>query len=202
MDRIAPDGPVYQAGTLSGNPLAMAAGCATLAGSRKRGVYERLEQTARALADGLRAAAADGGVPFTASASAGMFGFFFHAGPVRDFADAQEGRRRALPHLLRGDARRGHLPGALALRGGLRLAGAPPGGRRGDAATRRARRSRRWRGRVEARGGAWLACAPFRPSAEPDPEPAATDPASTTHGERRGAKGSPIRVLSRPSSRS
>jgi glutamate-1-semialdehyde 2,1-aminomutase len=90
LDRMAPDGPVYQAGTLSGNPLAMAAGCATLDRLAKRGVYARLEQTAQALADGLAAAARHGGVPFTASAIGGMFGFFFHAGPVRDFAAAKK----------------------------------------------------------------------------------------------------------------
>ncbi|HKA13471.1 MAG TPA: aspartate aminotransferase family protein, partial [Myxococcota bacterium] len=90
LDRMAPDGPVYQAGTLSGNPLAMAAGCATLdrlAGPR---VYAQLERTSRALADGLAAAAAGAGVPFTASAIGGMFGFFFHPGPVRNFADARK----------------------------------------------------------------------------------------------------------------
>jgi glutamate-1-semialdehyde 2,1-aminomutase len=90
LDRMAPDGPVYQAGTLSGNPLAMAAGCATLDRLGKRGVYTQLERTARSLADGLAAAAAEAGVPFTASAIGGMFGFFFHAGPVRNFADAKK----------------------------------------------------------------------------------------------------------------
>jgi glutamate-1-semialdehyde 2,1-aminomutase len=90
LDRMAPDGPVYQAGTLSGNPLAMAAGCATLDRLAKRGVYAQLERTARALADGLAAAAADAGVPFTAAAIGGMFGFFFHGGPVRDFAAARK----------------------------------------------------------------------------------------------------------------
>jgi glutamate-1-semialdehyde 2,1-aminomutase len=90
LDRMAPDGPVYQAGTLSGNPLAMAAGCATLDRLTKRGVYDQLERTARALADGLAAAAADAGVPLATAAIGGMFGFFFHAGPVRNFADAKK----------------------------------------------------------------------------------------------------------------
>ena len=53
-------------------------------------VYAQLERTARALADGLAAAAAEAGVPFTASAIGGMFGFFFSAGPVRDFAAAKK----------------------------------------------------------------------------------------------------------------
>jgi glutamate-1-semialdehyde 2,1-aminomutase len=89
MDRLAPDGPVYQAGTLSGNPLAMAAGLATLRRLARRGVYERLEATAVRLAEGLEAAAREAGVELTAAAVGGMFGFFFHPGPVRSFADAK-----------------------------------------------------------------------------------------------------------------
>jgi len=90
LDRMAPDGPVYQAGTLSGNPLAMAAGCETLDRLAAPGVYERLEATSRALAEGLAAAAADAGVPLASAAVGGMFGFFFHPGPVRNFADAKK----------------------------------------------------------------------------------------------------------------
>jgi glutamate-1-semialdehyde 2,1-aminomutase len=89
MDRLAPDGPVYQAGTLSGNPLAMAAGAATLDRLARPGVYETLEASARTLAEGLEAAARDAGVPLCAAAIGGMFGFFFQPGPVRSFADAQ-----------------------------------------------------------------------------------------------------------------
>ena len=90
LDRMAPDGAVYQAGTLSGNPLAMAAGCAALDRLARPGVYAQLERTSRALADGLTAAAAEASVPFTASAIGGMFGFFFHPGRVRNFADAKK----------------------------------------------------------------------------------------------------------------
>jgi glutamate-1-semialdehyde 2,1-aminomutase len=90
LDRMAPDGPVYQAGTLSGNPLAMAAGCATLDRLARPRVYAQLESTSRSLADGLAAAAAEAGVPFSASAIGGMFGFFFHPGPVLSFADAKK----------------------------------------------------------------------------------------------------------------
>ncbi len=89
MDRLAPDGPVYQAGTLSGNPLAMAAGLATLRRLARRGVYERLEAIAVRLAEGLEAAAREAGVELTAAAVGGMFGFFFHPGPVRSLADAK-----------------------------------------------------------------------------------------------------------------
>jgi len=90
LDRMAPDGAVYQAGTLSGNPLAMAAGCAALDRLARPGVYAQLERTSRALADGLTAAAAEASVPFSASAIGGMFGFFFHPGRVRNFADAKK----------------------------------------------------------------------------------------------------------------
>ncbi len=98
MTQIAPEGPVYQAGTLSGNPLAMAAGLETLRRLRRPGVYERLEACAAALVAGLREAAADAGVELTADSLGGMFGFFFHPGPVRDFEDARKahaGRFRA-----------------------------------------------------------------------------------------------------------
>jgi len=90
LDRMAPEGSVYQAGTLSGNPLAMAAGCVVLDRLAQAGVYERLESRSRALAEGLAEAAVEAGVPLTASAIGGMFGFFFHSGPVRGFGDAKK----------------------------------------------------------------------------------------------------------------
>jgi glutamate-1-semialdehyde 2,1-aminomutase len=90
MAQIAPDGPVYQAGTLSGNPLAMAAGLATLERLRARGVYASLAERSRALTDGLAELATEAGVPFTTAAVGGMFGFFFHPGPVRNFDDARK----------------------------------------------------------------------------------------------------------------
>jgi len=89
MERVAPSGPVYQAGTLSGNPLAMAAGIATL-GALTRDVHDAIARRTRALAEGLRGIAARRGVPFTADAAGSMFGFFFRAEPVRSFADARE----------------------------------------------------------------------------------------------------------------
>ena len=90
MARMAPEGPVYQAGTLSGNPLAMAAGLATLRRIAKRGTYERLARTSEHLVAGLRSAAAEAGVALTADAAGGMFGFFLHPGPVRSFDDARK----------------------------------------------------------------------------------------------------------------
>ena len=90
MECVAPLGPVYQAGTLAGNPLASAAGLAVLDLLREEGVYERLEATSRRLADGLTELAREAGVSFCAAAAGGLFGFFFHPGPVRCYSDAEK----------------------------------------------------------------------------------------------------------------
>jgi glutamate-1-semialdehyde 2,1-aminomutase len=90
MARVAPAGPVYQAGTLAGNPLAMAAGLATLRELEKPGTYERLEAISKRIAGGFHEIAREVGVEFTSEAHGGIFGFFFHPGPVRDFGDAQK----------------------------------------------------------------------------------------------------------------
>jgi glutamate-1-semialdehyde 2,1-aminomutase len=79
MEKIAPLGPVYQAGTLSGNPVAVAAGLATLALTEAPGFYDRLAARTRALTDGLAAAAKRHGVAFCANAVGGMFGLYFAA---------------------------------------------------------------------------------------------------------------------------
>ena len=76
MEQLAPLGPVYQAGTLSGNPVATACGLATLAEISKPGFFEALSATTRSLVDGLTAAAAAEGVPFAGDCEGGMFGFF------------------------------------------------------------------------------------------------------------------------------
>jgi glutamate-1-semialdehyde 2,1-aminomutase len=88
MERVAPSGPVYQAGTLSGNPLAMAGGIATLT-ALTPALHEIIARRTRALVEGLRGIAARRGVPFTADSAGSMFGFFFRAEPVRSFADAK-----------------------------------------------------------------------------------------------------------------
>lgn len=82
MDHIAPDGPVYQAGTLSGNPIAMAAGLATLKEVSKQGFYEQLTSATKALADGLRTCTHKIGVPVTVQSAGGMFGIFFTGKPA------------------------------------------------------------------------------------------------------------------------
>ncbi|NIM43165.1 MAG: glutamate-1-semialdehyde 2,1-aminomutase [Hydrogenophaga sp.] len=76
MEQLAPLGPVYQAGTLSGNPVATACGLATLAEIRRPGFYEALSARTRQLVDGLKTAADQAGVPFCVDAEGGMFGFF------------------------------------------------------------------------------------------------------------------------------
>jgi glutamate-1-semialdehyde 2,1-aminomutase len=86
MASIAPDGPVYQAGTLSGNPLAMAAGIATLEQLEAPGFFDNLGASTRKLADGLADLARDAGIPLCIESSGGMFGFVFSDdGPIRHF---------------------------------------------------------------------------------------------------------------------
>jgi len=76
MEQLAPLGPVYQAGTLSGNPVATACGLATLAEISKPGFFDALSATTRSLVDGLTAAASAEGIPFSGDCEGGMFGFF------------------------------------------------------------------------------------------------------------------------------
>jgi len=89
MKRIAPEGPVYQAGTLSGNPVAMAAGLATLRETNRSGFYPTLERRTARLVDGLRSAARRHGVPITAGHAGSMWGVYFAQGPLRNYADAK-----------------------------------------------------------------------------------------------------------------
>jgi glutamate-1-semialdehyde 2,1-aminomutase len=87
MERIAPLGPVYQAGTLSGNPVAMAAGLTTLEAISAPGFHERLAQRTQQLMDGLNQAARAAKVPFATNHVCGMFGLFFSGRPVKSFGD-------------------------------------------------------------------------------------------------------------------
>jgi len=86
MEKIAPLGPVYQAGTLSGNPVAVAAGLATLKAIQAPQFYAHLSERTRALVEGLSAAAAKHGVAFSAQSIGGMFGIYFAATPPDSFA--------------------------------------------------------------------------------------------------------------------
>jgi glutamate-1-semialdehyde 2,1-aminomutase len=89
MGTVAPDGPVYQAGTLSGNPLAMAAGIAILDLLARPGSYEALEALSARLEDGLRRAARDASATVTINRVGSMITVFFCAGPVTDYASAK-----------------------------------------------------------------------------------------------------------------
>jgi glutamate-1-semialdehyde 2,1-aminomutase len=90
MEMVAPSGPVYQAGTLSGNPLAMAAGVETLRMiDEDPAFYHKLEKSGRYLEEGLRSAFVDAGVEHTVNRCGSMLTLFFTAGPVRDFASAK-----------------------------------------------------------------------------------------------------------------
>lgn len=107
MALVAPEGEVYQAGTLSGNPLAMAAGRATLDILRTDGFYEELgEKTAR-LTDGILSEIRVSGASLTLNHIGSMFTLFMHEGPVRSFEDAQASDRAAFARCFRGLLRRG-----------------------------------------------------------------------------------------------
>ena len=106
MDHLAPLGPVYQAGTLSGNPLATAAGLAVL-GALTPDVYDVLEARATALADGLHAALDAAGLPNTAPRAHTLVGLFLRGEPVRTYADAQAADTDAYGRFFHGLLRRG-----------------------------------------------------------------------------------------------
>ena len=95
MEQIAPAGPVYQAGTLSGNPLAMAAGLATLDVLARPGTWERAERWADRAAEAIRVAAAAGGIGVTVQRVGTMLTPFFTSEPVRNYADAKRCDRAA-----------------------------------------------------------------------------------------------------------
>jgi glutamate-1-semialdehyde 2,1-aminomutase len=88
MEQIAPSGPIYQAGTLSGNPVAMAAGLAMLELIQAPGFHEQLAARTRLLTDGFQSVADGEGVPFSTNRVGGMFGLFFSAAKVESYAQA------------------------------------------------------------------------------------------------------------------
>jgi glutamate-1-semialdehyde 2,1-aminomutase len=109
MDYLAPLGPVYQAGTLSGNPLAMAAGIATLSAILERGpeLYAGLEKTTAAMADGVAKLAAEFGIGMTMNRVGSMFTWFFTPETVTDFATAAKSDTAAFARFHRGMLERG-----------------------------------------------------------------------------------------------
>jgi glutamate-1-semialdehyde 2,1-aminomutase len=90
MEKLAPLGPVYQAGTLSGNPVAVAAGLATLKLVEEEGCIEKVESTTRKLVEGLAAEAKRAGVTFSSQSIGSMFGIYFRAAPPRSFAEVMQ----------------------------------------------------------------------------------------------------------------
>jgi glutamate-1-semialdehyde 2,1-aminomutase len=107
MDRLAPLGPVYQAGTLSGNPLAMAAGLKAIEILGRPGNYARLEELGKRLGDGLLAAARDAGVPACMNRVGSMLTLFFTEGPVRDYTSAKTSDTARFASFFRGMRDRG-----------------------------------------------------------------------------------------------
>ncbi len=102
MDLVAPLGPMYQAGTLSGNPLAMAAGYATLSHLREhKDIYAQLDRLGGELVSGVAAAAKDAGVPMTYNRVGSMFTWFFTPGPVTDWTSASKSDTEAFGRFFR-----------------------------------------------------------------------------------------------------
>jgi len=107
MDHVAPLGPVYQAGTLAGNPLAMRAGIAALKQLTKTGLYEEMTQLARRLVFGLRAELADAGIPAQVNAIGSLSTVFFTPEPVRNYADAKRSDTKRYASFFRAMLERG-----------------------------------------------------------------------------------------------
>jgi glutamate-1-semialdehyde 2,1-aminomutase len=105
MEQVAPAGPIYQAGTLSGNPLAMTAGLATLGVTGEPGFYERLEESGERWRQRMSEAASEGDIPFTINQVGSMVSIFFTEGPVTDFSSAARSDTEAFKdffwHMLR-----------------------------------------------------------------------------------------------------
>ncbi len=107
MSMVAPAGPVYQAGTLSGNPLAMTAGIKTLELLQKPGTYEYLDRITKKLADGMLQIAQETGHAACGGQISGMFGFFFTEGPVHNYEDAKKSDLVKFSRFHRGMLERG-----------------------------------------------------------------------------------------------
>ena len=107
MSQIAPSGPIYQAGTLSGNPVAMAAGLATLELIQAPGFYEGLSAKTMQLREGLQQAADEAGIAFTTTGVCAMFGLYFCAGPINSYADAMRSNSAQFNQFFHGMLKRG-----------------------------------------------------------------------------------------------
>ncbi|WP_420467410.1 glutamate-1-semialdehyde 2,1-aminomutase [Panacagrimonas sp.] len=127
MQKLAPLGPVYQAGTLSGNPLAMSAGLALLRALDDAALYAQLESSTRALCEGLQAAADEAGVAFTTTRVGSMFGLYFGRGPIRGLADVAAGNLEHFKRFFHGMLDRGVYLAPSAFEAGFVSAAHDPG---------------------------------------------------------------------------
>jgi glutamate-1-semialdehyde 2,1-aminomutase len=107
MSQIAPSGPIYQAGTLSGNPVAMAAGLATLELIQAPGFYEGLSAKTMQLREGLQKTANEAGIAFTTTGVCAMFGLYFCAGPINSYTDAMRSSSAQFNQFFHGMLKRG-----------------------------------------------------------------------------------------------
>ena len=120
MDQLAPDGPVYQAGTLSGNPVALSAGLATLELVSAAGFFEALAEKTRALTHGLEEAARQAGIPFTSNQVGGMFGLFFSdAAPITGLAQVMAADQERFKRFFHGMLQEGVYLAASAFEAGF-----------------------------------------------------------------------------------
>jgi glutamate-1-semialdehyde 2,1-aminomutase len=108
MERIAPLGPVYQAGTLSGNPVAVAAGLATIEAIRAPGFYQRLSEHTRRLCEGMTSAARAHGVAFSAQSVGGMFGLYFRETAPASYSQVMECDKQRFDRFFHAMLARGH----------------------------------------------------------------------------------------------
>ena len=130
MDVVAPAGPMYQAGTLSGNPLAMVAGIETLKILGEEGTYEQMDKTTKRLIEGILEAGREAGHEVCGGSIRGMFGFFFCEGPVRQLRGRHPVRHRQVRQVAPRHARGGRLPRAFPVRGWFHRPQAHRGGHR------------------------------------------------------------------------
>ena len=108
MAQLSPEGPVYQAGTLSGNPVAMAAGVTAVRKLKQRPeLYDEMARLAERLTGGLQSAADEAGIPMVTTVRGSMFGFFFSERPVKNFRDALENDSDTFAKFHRGMLDRG-----------------------------------------------------------------------------------------------
>jgi glutamate-1-semialdehyde 2,1-aminomutase len=127
MAKLAPVGPVYQAGTLSGNPVAVTAGLATLKRVLAPGFFEALSATTTALVEGLAREATAAGVPFAATSLGGMFGIFFNKSLPRTFGEVMSSDKEAFNRFFHGMLRRGVYLAPSAFEAGFVSAAHGPG---------------------------------------------------------------------------